>query len=70
MALGDLGNYQYATPGFEDIDMKGNHETGGGKTFEEPAIEGGKFVEINKKCKKFPYCNQGEKRAVKLKNKA
>jgi hypothetical protein len=50
--------------------MKGNHETGDGKTFEEPAIEGGKFVEINKKCKKFPYCNQGEEGAVKLKNKA
>ena len=70
MDLTTVGDYQYAKNGFQDPKMKGNHETGKGKTFEEPAIEGGKFVEINKKCKKFPYCNQGEEGAVKLKNKA
>jgi hypothetical protein len=69
MDLATLGNYQYATPGFEDIDMKGNHETGKGKTFKEPAIKGGKFVKVKEKCKTFPYCNQGPE-AIELKNKA
>lgn len=50
--------------------MKGNHETGKGNTFKKPAIKGGKFVKVNKKCKKFPYCNQGDEKAIELKNKA
>ena len=29
-------------------------------------IPGGKFVTVKKKCKKFPYCNQGDINAVKL----
>lgn len=29
-------------------------------------IPGGKFVQIKKKCKKFPYCNQGDINALKL----
>lgn len=29
-------------------------------------IPGGKFVTIKKKCKKFPYCNQGDITALKL----
>jgi hypothetical protein len=29
-------------------------------------IPGGKFVTIKKKCKKFPYCNQGDIKALKL----
>jgi len=29
-------------------------------------IPGGKFVEVKKKCQKFPYCNQGEINALKL----
>lgn len=69
MALGDLGNYQYAAPGFEDVDMEGNHPKGKGKTFKEPAIKGGKFVKVKEKCKTFPYCNQGAD-AIELKNKA
>ena len=67
--LTTVGNYQYATPGFEDIDMKGNHETGKGNTFKKPAIKGGKFVKVKEKCKTFPYCNQGPE-AIELKNKA
>ena len=29
---------------------------------------GGKFVTVKKKCKKFPYCNQGDINALKLTN--
>ena len=29
-------------------------------------IPGGKFVEVKKKCQKFPYCNQGDIKALKL----
>jgi hypothetical protein len=29
-------------------------------------IPGGQFVTVKKKCKKFPYCNQGDINAVKL----
>jgi hypothetical protein len=32
----------------------------------KPQIPGGKFVTIKKKCKKFPYCNQGDIKALKL----
>lgn len=31
-------------------------------------IPGGKFVQVKKKCKKFPYCNQGDINALKLTN--
>jgi len=34
------------------------------KNFPKWGGPGGKFVEINPACKTFPYCNQGEKRAV------
>jgi hypothetical protein len=29
-------------------------------------IPGGKFVEVRKKCQKFPYCNQGDIKALKI----
>ena len=29
-------------------------------------IHGGKFVTIKKKCKKYPYCNQGDIKALKI----
>jgi hypothetical protein len=28
--------------------------------------KGGKFVRVKKKCKKFPYCNQGDIKALKI----
>jgi len=31
-------------------------------------IPGGKFVTVKKKCKKFPYCNQGDIKALKFTN--
>jgi hypothetical protein len=32
----------------------------------KPQIPGGSFVSIKKKCKKFPYCNQGDINALNL----
>ena len=29
-------------------------------------IPGGKFVEVRKKCQKFPYCNQGDIKSLKI----
>ena len=29
-------------------------------------IPGGKFVQVKKKCKKYPYCNQGDIKALKI----
>jgi len=31
---------------------------------------GGKFVQVKKKCKKFPYCNQGDINALNLTNES
>jgi len=56
----------YDAPGFEDVNMKGNHTRGSGISFKKKQIPGGKFVEVKKKCKKFPYCNQGDIKALKI----
>ena len=56
----------YDAPGFEDVKMKGNHERGSGKSYKKTQIPGGKFVQVKKKCKKFPYCNQGDINALKI----
>lgn len=32
----------------------------------KPQIPGGKFVKVKEKCKKFPYCNQGDTKALKM----
>jgi len=29
-------------------------------------LPGGKFVQVKKKCKKFPYCNQGDINSIKM----
>jgi hypothetical protein len=50
----------YDAPGFEDVKMKGNNPVGGGKSFQKPLYKGGEFVTIDKKCKTFPYCSQGD----------
>jgi len=49
----------YDTPGFDDVKMKGNNPVGRGKQFKKPLYKGGGFVKLNKKCKTFPYCSQG-----------
>ncbi len=33
-------------------------------------IPGGQFVQVKKKCKKFPYCNQGDIKALNLSNES
>ncbi len=56
----------YDAPGFEDVKMKGNNPTGSGISFKKPQIPGGGFVKVKEKCKKFPYCNQGDINAIKI----
>jgi hypothetical protein len=56
----------YDAPGFEDVKMKGNHKRGSGRSYKKTQIPGGKFVEVKSKCKKFPYCNQGDVKALKI----
>jgi hypothetical protein len=51
---------QYSTPAFV---AKNSKNWRGGK---KPLYPGGKFVKIKDKCKKFPYCNQGDIKALKL----
>ena len=48
---GSVGSYE--TPEFLP---KNSKNWRGGK---KPIYKGGKFVEVKKKCLKFPYCNQG-----------
>jgi hypothetical protein len=61
----------YDAPGFEDVNMKGNNPIGRGRSFNVPQIPGGGFVEIQKKCKTFPYCSQGDSKdkPVKVRKK-
>jgi len=56
----------YDAPGFEDVKMKGNHTRGRGRSFKKTQLPGGKFVEVKKKCKRFPYCNQGDIKALRI----
>lgn len=60
-------NAIYDAPGFEDVNMRGNNPVGSGRAFKKTQIPGGSFPEISKKCKTFPYCNQGNTGAVKYK---
>lgn len=50
----------YDAPGFEDVNMRGNHPIGSGRSYKKTQIPGGSFVSFNKKCKTFPYCSQGD----------
>jgi hypothetical protein len=52
----------YETPSFLAKSMSPKKWRGRSKT----QIPGGKFVEVKKKCKKFPYCNQGDINALTL----
>jgi hypothetical protein len=57
---------QYDVPGFEDVKMRGNNPKGSGRSFKKPQLPGGKFVQVKKKCKRFPYCNQGDIKALNI----
>jgi hypothetical protein len=65
-ATGTSSAGAYDAPGFEDVKMKGNHERGSGRSYKNTQIPGGKFVQVKKKCKKFPYCNQGDIKALNI----
>ena len=49
----------YDANSFQDKNMKGNTLKGQGRSWKKTQIPGGGFVSINKKCKTFPYCSQG-----------
>jgi hypothetical protein len=59
-ATGASSAGSYSTPGWVAPNKK--NWRGASKT----QIPGGKFVQIKKKCQKFPYCNQGDINALKL----
>lgn len=65
-ATGSSSMGSYDAPGFEDVKMKGNNERGSGRSYKKTQIPGGKFVQVKKKCKKFPYCNQGDIKALNI----
>lgn len=53
---------QYSTPKIWAKSLKKKDWRGKSK----PQIPGGKFVQVKKRCKKFPYCNQGDINALKI----
>lgn len=57
---GGVGAYE--TPAMWAKSTKKKDWRGKSKT----QIPGGKFVQVKKKCKTFPYCNQGDINALKL----
>ncbi len=59
-ATGASSSGQYSGPMFLAKDSKNWR---GGK---KPIYKGGKFVRVKKKCKNFPYCNQGAIKALKI----
>ena len=59
-ATGAASAGQYSGPMFLAKDSKNWR---GGK---KPIYKGGKFVRVKKKCKNFPYCNQGDIKALKI----
>ena len=61
-ATGSGSSGSYETPAaWAKSDSKKNWR-GAAKT----QIPGGKFVEVKKKCQKFPYCNQGDIKALNI----
>lgn len=53
---------QYSGPSFLAKSQKKKDWRGASK----PLYKGGKFVQVKKKCLKYPYCNQGDINALKL----
>jgi hypothetical protein len=60
----------YDAPGFQDVKMKGNTPKGKGSSWRKTQLPGGKFVQVKKKCKRFPYCNQGDIKALNIWNES
>ncbi|MEY4571624.1 MAG: Prochlorococcus phage [Bacteroidota bacterium] len=63
-ATGSGSSGSYVTPAAWAKSTKKKDWRGKSKT----QIPGGKFVTVKKKCKKFPYCNQGDIGALKFTN--
>jgi hypothetical protein len=61
-ATGSGSSGSYESPSFLAKSMSPKKWRGASKT----QIPGGKFVTVKKKCKKFPYCNQGDINALSL----
>ena len=73
---------QYSAPLFSKMETKEATTTASVGAYETPSflapskkkwrgasktqIPGGKFVTVKKKCKNFPYCNQGDIKAIKI----
>ena len=53
---------QYNQPSMWAKSMSKKNFRGYSKT----QLPGGKFVQVKEKCKKFPYCNQGDIKALKI----
>jgi hypothetical protein len=65
-ATGSASSGSYSTPAAWAKSTKKKDWRGKSKT----QIPGGKFVQVKKKCKKFPYCNQGDMGALTLSNES
>lgn len=61
-ATGASSSGSYETPSIWAKTMNKKDWRGASK----PLIPGGKFVEVKKKCKTFPYCNQGDIKSLKI----
>jgi hypothetical protein len=61
-ATGSASSGSYVTPAAWAKSSTKKNWRGARKT----QIPGGKFVEVRKKCQKFPYCNQGDIKALKI----
>jgi hypothetical protein len=57
---GSSGSYETTSAWAKSTSKK---DWGGKK---KTQIPGGKFVQVKKKCQKFPYCNQGDIKALKI----
>ena len=61
-ATGSSSAGSYESPAFLAKSMNKKNWRGAAK----PLYKGGKFVRVKKKCKTFPYCNQGDIKALEL----
>ena len=61
-ATGASSSGQYSTPAAWAKTLNKKDWRGASKT----QIPGGKFVTVKEKCKKFPYCNQGDIKALNI----
>lgn len=61
-ATGAASAGQYSGPSFLAKSMSKKNWRGAAK----PLYKGGQFVRVKKKCKTFPYCNQGDIKALDL----